>query len=338
MSVSSQHEQSSASVGNGWSWTRETVEWHAWWRAAPRGRKISPALGVLAFWSAHAALGGFRADHVALGLAVLAFAYAGPRAAPWFRLLLPLALMGAVYDGQGYLRRALAERLTIHVAEPAAFDRAVFGVRTAAGVMTPAEWWQLHTHPALDVICGATYLGFLPAFIGVALWFRWRALRTPGADGVRVAREAETMTWAFFWLGLISVVTYYLYAAAAPWYAAKYGLGPVVRDALPDAGGAARVDAMLGRPVFATFYGRNPNVFGAIPSLHAAIPLLAFCFAWRVGSLRMVTGIYALLMAFAAVYLNHHYVLDVLWGWAYVGVVVGGMVRWTARRRPTADR
>jgi hypothetical protein len=146
------------------------------------------------------------------------------------------------------------------------------------------------------------------------------------------ARGAEAMTWAFFWLGLVSVVTYYLYPAAPPWYAAEHGLGPAVRDALPSAGGAALVDAMLGLPVFATFYGRNRNVFGAIPSLRAAIPLLAFCFAWRVCSLRVVTGSYALLMAFTAVYLNHHYVLDVLWGWAYVGVVVGGVVRWTERR------
>jgi len=334
MPVPSHHETRAAPVESGWSWARESVAWRVWWCAASAGRRFGPAVGVLAFWGAHAALGGFRADHVALGLAVLAFAYAGPRAVPWFRLLLPLALMGAVYDGQGYVRRALAERLTIHVAEPAAFDRAIFGVRTAAGVLTPAEWWQLHTHPALDVICGVTYLGFLPAFIGVALWFRWRAMRMSGAEGERGAREAETMTWAFFWLGLISVVTYYLYPAAAPWYAAKYGLGPAVRDALPDAGGAARVDAMLGLPVFATFYGRNPNVFGAIPSLHAAIPLLAFCFAWRVGSLRAFTGLYALLMAFAAVYLNHHYVLDLIWGWAYVGIVVGWMLRWRAWWRP----
>lgn len=287
-------------------------------------------LGVIVFWALHAGLGGFRADHAALGCAVLAFAYAGPRAAPWFRLLLPLALMGAVYDGQGYVRHALAEKLTVHVTQPAAFDRAFFGVSTAAGVLTPAEWLQQHIHPVLDVVCGTAYLGFLPVFIGVALWFRWRGLRSPGAPGARLTGIAESMTWAFFWLGLVSVVTYYLYAAAPPWYAAKYGWGPVVRDALPDAGGAGRVDAMLGLPVFAAFYGRNPNVFGAIPSLHAAIPLLTFCFACRAGSLRVVTGAYTLLMLFAAVYLNHHYVLDLLWGSAYA-VLIAWLV--TAARK-----
>lgn len=310
-----------ASVTGG-ACSREKAAWEIWWRSAPPSRRFGPVVGVLFFWGAHIGHGGFRADHLALGLAVLAFAYAGPRIAPWFRLLLPLALMGAVYDGQSYVRRALGDRLTIHITTPAAFDRAWFGVRTAAGQLTPAEWLQLHTHPVVDLICSSVYLAFLPAFIGVALWFRWCGMRTPGPPGARLIREAELMTRAFFWLGLVSVVTYYLYAAAPPWYAAKYGWGPVVRDALPDAGGAARVDAMLGLPIFATFYGRNPNAFGAIPSLHAAIPLLAFCFACRVGSLRVVTGIYAAVMMFAAVYLNHHYVLDLLWGSAYALVIV----------------
>jgi hypothetical protein len=279
----------------------------------------------------HAALGGFRADHAALGLAVLGLAYAGPRAAPWFRLLLPLALMGAVYDGQGYVRRALAESLTIHVTQPAAFDRALFGIHTATGWLTPAEWLQLHTHPVLDVVCGFTYLGFLPVFIGTALWLHWRGWRAPGGSGARLVCDAESMTWAFCWLGIVSVVTYYLYAAAPPWYPAKYGWGPAVRNALPDAGGAGRVDAMLGLPVFATFYGRNPNVFGAIPSLHAAIPLLAFWFACRARTLRVFTGAYALLMLFSAVYLNHHYVLDLLWGSTYA-VVIAWLV--VAARNP----
>jgi inositol phosphorylceramide synthase catalytic subunit len=300
-------------------------DWLQGWREMPPARRYAPVAGVLAFWAAHAALGGFRGDHVALGLAVIAVAYAGPLAAAWFRLLLPLALMGAVYDGQGYVRRALHGHLTIHVTEPAAMDRLFFGISTAAGTLTPPEWLQLHTHPVLDLVCGTTYLGFIPAFAGVALWFRWLALREGNAAGARLAHEAESMTWAFFWLGLVSCTTYYLYPAAPPWYAELYGWGPAVLDAAPSAAGAARMDALLGVSVFSDFYARTPNVFGAIPSLHAAIPLLAFGFACRVRRLRIATGLYALLMAFAAMYLNHHYAIDVLWGWAYT-VIVGLLV------------
>lgn len=305
--------------------TRWRAEWSQWWRGCTPTRRIGPAAGVLTFWAAHGVLGGFRGDHVALGLAVLAFAYAGPRLAAWFRLLLPLALMGAVYDGQGYVRRALHGHLTIHVTEPARFDRVLFGIRTATGTLTPPEWLQLHTHPVLDLLCGTTYLGFIAAFAGAALWFRWQALRS-GDAGTRQAHEAESMTWSFFWLGLVSCTTYYLYPAAPPWYPEIYGWGPAVLDAAPNAAGAARVDALLGVTVFADFYARSPNVFGAIPSLHAAIPLLAFFFACRVGRLRIATGLYALLMAFAAVYLNHHYLIDVIWGWGYAVLVGLGVI------------
>jgi hypothetical protein len=304
-------------VRDSWLWPREKADWGRWWRGLPGIRRIAPLAGVMAFWLAHALLGGFRGDHALLGLAVLAFAYGGPRFAPWFRLLLPLALMGAVYDGQSYVRPMLHGQLTVHVTEPADFDRRVFGIKTAAGVLTPPEWWQQHLHPALDVLCSFIYLSFVPVFAALALGWRWQGGRRTDAAGARQVHETESMTWAFFWLGLISCVTYYLYPAAPPWYLAEYGTGPAVLDAVPSAAGAARVDALLGVTLFADIYGRSPNVFGAIPSLHVAIPMLGAAFAWQVGKLRLLTTVYALLMAFAAVYLNHHHVLDLLWGAAY---------------------
>ena len=145
-------------VRRGLAWTEEKQRWGGWWRPLSVFRRCAPLAGVLLFWAGHALLDGFRGDHVLLGLAVLAFAYAGPRAAPWFRLLLPLALMGAVYDGQGYVRRALHGRLTVHVTEPANFDRRFFGIDQGAEVLTPAEWLQRNTRPALDVVCSFTYL------------------------------------------------------------------------------------------------------------------------------------------------------------------------------------
>jgi len=150
---------------------------------------------------------------------------------------------------------------------------------------------------------------------------------------MRQVHEAESMAWAFCWLGLISCATYYIYPAAPPWYLAQYGPGPALASVAPSPGGAARVDELLGVSLFAGFYGRSPNVFGAVPSLHVAIPLLAAGFAWRMGSLRGMTAAYALLMAFAALYLNHHYVLDLLWGAAYALLALGLVVRF---RRPIA--
>ena len=315
--------------------SREAAAWREWWRGLTARRKYGPLIGVGLYWTALLLPGGFRGDHALLGAAVVLVAYAGPRAAPWFRLLLPAAMMGAMYDGQGYVRRALAGMLTIHVAEPANWDRSLFGISTANGELTPAQWLQQHTHPVLDVLCGFTYITFLPVFLGLAIWFRWSAAKRQGAARDRQVLEAETMTWAFFWLGLISCVTYYVFPAAPPWYADQYGFGPAVLDAPASPAGAARVDVLLGWGLFASFYGRSPNVFGAIPSLHVAIPLLAFCFACRVGKLRAATGLYAALMAFSAIYLNHHYVVDVLWGAAYVAIVVTALI--ALRHRPESS-
>jgi membrane-associated phospholipid phosphatase len=44
---------------------------------------------------------------------------------------------------------------------------------------------------------------------------------------------------------------------------------------------------------------------------------MAFYYALRFGALRKSTFAFYLLMCFSAVYLNHHYVLDVLCGSAY---------------------
>jgi membrane-associated phospholipid phosphatase len=93
-------------------------------------------------------------------------------------------------------------------------------------------------------------------------------------------------------------------------------------DARSSMAGAARFDALTGIPYFATFYGRSADVFGAIPSLHVSYPLLTFLHGRELGKRWLDVASFALflLVSFAAVYLNHHYVLDVLLGVLYTVV------------------
>jgi membrane-associated phospholipid phosphatase len=97
---------------------------------------------------------------------------------------------------------------------------------------------------------------------------------------------------------------------------AQYGLGPANLSAVPSAAGAARFDALLGWHYFQGFYTRSHNVFGAMPSLHAAYPTVVLLSVWTVPRwwARAAAGAFAVLVAFAAVYLDHHYVLDVVAG------------------------
>jgi membrane-associated phospholipid phosphatase len=258
-----------------------------------------------AYLGAHAALGGLRGDHAALAAAGLALHYGGPRLGPVWRFLQPLLIMTVVYDAQRYW--AAAWRGTVRVAEPRAWELAWFGVTSGAGVQTPAEWWQAHTHPLLDALAGAAYLTHIPVFLGCAAWWRFKERR----------REAPQVMWAMLWLNLAGYATFLLYPAAPPWYADRHGLGPAVLTAAPEAGGAARFDALFGVSWFARAYERNANVFGAIPSLHVGQTFLAVLFAWRFGSLRVVAAGCWLLVAFGSVYLNHHYIVDGLVGMVF---------------------
>ena len=81
----------------------------------------------------------------------------------------------------------------------------------------------------------------------------------------------------------------------------------------------ANVDRLLGVPYFQSFYGRSADVFGAVPSLHVAYPLLIVIEGWVLfGPVRRSLALlFTASMAFAAVYLDHHYVIDVIWGMAY---------------------
>jgi membrane-associated phospholipid phosphatase len=107
-----------------------------------------------------------------------------------------------------------------------------------------------------------------------------------------------------------------------------------VLDAASSPAGLARMDALLGVPLAASFYSQSANVFGAMPSLHCAYATLV---AWMVfplrGALRWATLAFALSMVFSAVYLRHHYILDVLAGivlaipFAVYGPRVAGRLR-----------
>jgi membrane-associated phospholipid phosphatase len=127
--------------------------------------------------------------------------------------------------------------------------------------------------------------------------------------------------WAMLWLNLAGYATYLIYPAAPPWYVDHYGLGPAILSAAPEAAGTLRFDALLGVHWFAVYYARNANVFGAMPSLHVGQTFLAVLFAWQFRSLRIVATGFWLLVFFASVYMNHHYIVDGLAGMVFAAGV-----------------
>jgi hypothetical protein len=131
--------------------------------------------------------------------------------------------------------------------------------------------------------------------------------------------------WALFtrrWLLLcvLGLVTYFAYPAAPPWWAHQEGyLAEVARI-------STRGWAELG--LHSGFNLLNAgqiavNPVAAMPSLHAAWALLVACFFLPSVRRRWwpLLLAYPLAMALTLMYTGEHYVIDVLVGWAYVGVI-----------------
>jgi membrane-associated phospholipid phosphatase len=227
--------------------------------------------------------------------------------------LAPIPAAGLVYE---VLRGLFHHRGSVHVGDLFELEARLFSVATADGPRALSEVVSRHTSPWLDALSGATYCLFLIEVVAAAsyLFFRARA-------------KALEVSVGFLLVNLVGWAIWFVYPAAPPWYVDQYGMGPALLDVVSSPAGLARVDAWLGLPIATTFYSKSANVFGALPSLHVAYATLVAVIAAPLGGwVRWATIGFALSMAFSAVYLRHHYILDVVTGGA-LAVLVGGLVR-----------
>ncbi|MFJ5231167.1 phosphatase PAP2 family protein [Kitasatospora sp. NPDC088391] len=133
----------------------------------------------------------------------------------------------------------------------------------------------------------------------------------------------------------IGFVTYLLYPADPPWLAALEGHLPAVNRVVAtvlDNSGLHRAGTIFENG------SRFANDVAAMPSLHAAYPMMIALVFWpKAGrALRVLLAAYPLAMAFTLVYGAEHFIIDILVGWAYAWAMVALMNRiadrWTARR------
>jgi membrane-associated phospholipid phosphatase len=300
------------------SWPALAREWLLPSRTMKR-RLLPPALG-LAYIAAVGLLGGLRGDHVVVGLLGLLDLY-NEKTRLFLRRFLPFIATGVIYDSMRYFYwPAIAGR--VHVEEPYRFELDWFGI----GGRSPNEWFLAHHWPALDLACGFAYLVYVGEYLAVAfiLFFR------------RKEDVLRTFALAFLLVNLLGFVTYFVYPAAPPWYVSEYGFGPARLDVRSTAAAASRFDALLGTHFFDEIYGRGIDVYGAYPSLHVAYPLLAVWAVYQVRELSWLRGpaiAFFLLMCLSAVYLQHHYVTDVVLGIAYAIVTLAILIGVRHHRR-----
>jgi membrane-associated phospholipid phosphatase len=247
-----------------------------------------------------AVTGGIRWEHVLVDGLFMVLPWCGARAQDIARAFLPLWFTGILVEWQKFLP-LLGQ---IHTGDFRGLELTFFSVGNPP--ISWAEWLYPRPVLVLDLVCGAAYAFFIYEYFGVAVDFFLR-------DRVRF----DGFVWAFFVANLVGAIIYMLLPVAPPWYIIDHGLGPADVHAMGSAAGAARFDAYFGIHYFEGFYARNPNVFGAMPSLHVAYPLLVTLFTWDRGWRWRVPALaFTLLVSFSAVYLAHHYVIDVLAGYA----------------------
>jgi membrane-associated phospholipid phosphatase len=230
---------------------------------------------------------------------------------PWKQHLLflrdwlPIALLLVIYNvSRGYADDLFAPHVTAMIDA----DEALFGGHV------PTVWLQQHLyHPGQvqwwEVAVSLVYVShFLTVpTVAVILWLR---------DRLQWARYMRR----WFALSVAGLVTYFLYPAAPPWWAAAHGLiDPVAR--ISTAGWNLIGLHSAGNSLNALQVEAS-NPVAAMPSLHTAYALMAVAFFLPVVRKRWwpLLLAYPLAMTFTLVYSGEHYVIDVLVGWLYVGV------------------
>lgn len=289
-------------------------------------------LGALAVWLIVTVLFiGFRPEHIFLAILIGGLFFANIRSRKLIVALLPFIAFGISYDWMNLLPNY--EVNPVDVRWLYLSEQHLFGIHTADGLLTPNEFFAIHTSKVMDFLAGVFYLCWVPLPIFYGLWVYFSG---KNYDYLRFAL-------VFLLVNLIGFAGYYIHPAAPPWYAAIHGF-----EAIPgtpgSVAGLGRFDEMTGLSIFHGLYERNANVFAAMPSLHSAYTFVAFIYSFIIGSSRVwktILGIVTLGIWFTAVYTSHHYILDVMGGIAcsimavllfeQVLMRIGGFRRWFSR-------
>jgi inositol phosphorylceramide synthase catalytic subunit len=229
----------------------------------------------------------------------------------------PMALTALLYDAMRFVKNLGVSAERVHICDLRQHELDLFGITSGGVKMTLQDYFSSHGSSFLDFYCAIPYGTFIYVSMLFATYLYFK-------DFAALKRY----TWTFLTMNLAAFATYHLYPAAPPWYYHAHGCVADLSAHAYEGTHLAAVDAMLGVHYFSSFYGRSADVFGAVPSLHVAYPLLIVLEGWKhfktLG--RGLALLFAASMIFAAVYLDHHWVIDVLLGLTYATAI-----RWTFR-------
>jgi len=257
---------------------------------------------------------GFRPEHILITLLFFLLFFPNKETRKLAVAVMPFVVFAISYDWMRVYPNYKVNPIDVqglYAAEKSLFGITIDGVR-----MIPCEYFANHHNSIGDFFGGIFYLTWVPVPILFGLWLYFKK------DRSLYLRFAIV----FLFVNLIGFAGYYIHPAAPPWYAINYGFDPILNTP-GNAAGLARFDELLGISIFDSIYGRNANVFAAVPSLHAAYMLIAVVYAIIKKAhplLIMLLSVLCLGIWFTAVYSCHHYIIDVLLGigCALIGIAI----------------
>jgi hypothetical protein len=239
---------------------------------------------------------------------------------------LPLYIVLGLYA----LLRGYADHLLFntHIAPQLHFDEWI-----SAGVAPTVRLQRAFFRPndlhVWDYLATAVYIShfFMSFVLAGVLW-------------VRDHKAFRRFMGLYVTLMLSGFLTYVLYPAMPPWMASKTGWMPDSTRIVPVV--FSHMGIHWAAAVFETGSKFNNDV-AAVPSLHAACPMLICLFFYpRVNRrwLKALLVAYVPAMALALIYTGEHFFFDIVIGWIYAIVVfyAGSWVadRWAQRREAKA--
>lgn len=246
---------------------------------------------------------------------LFAVLFAWKRTRPIAIYFLPWFLFGVVYDLMRLYPNFKVNPIDVrglYEAEKSLFGIAASSVTEMQAIadhtqtMIPGEFFKVHNCSFADFMAGIFYLCWVPVPVAFAIY-------------LYVTKQKKwfiRFSWSFLVVNLIGFVGYYIHPAAPPWYAMNYGFKAVLHTP-GNVAGLGRFDEMTGLQVFHGLYGKNANVFAAVPSLHAAYMFLTTIYA-VISHKRWYTillfSFISLGIWWTAVYSGHHYIIDVMLG------------------------
>ena len=259
---------------------------------------------TLAFLLLTATCIGLRTEHFLMTGLFLVLFFAGKTTRKLAVALLPFIIFGVSYDWMRVYPNYQVNPIDVQGLYEA--EKSLFGISVNGTILIPCEYFAIHHWPVADFFAGVFYLCWVPVPIAFGLWLYLKGDR----------RMYLRFAMVFLLVNLIGFAGYYIHPAAPPWYAMNYGFEAML-DTPGNVAGLGRFDELLGCTIFDSIYGRNANVFAAVPSLHAAYMVVALVYA-IIGKCRWyVIALFSVIMAGiwgTAIYSCHHYIIDVLLG------------------------